>query len=199
MRVSQNLVLKDGFGASGDAEEATVRLLAVRVGGQLNCSGATISNASGPALAAEGLRVDEGAVLADGFEAVGAGGGGVVLLDEVHVRGPLQLVTRGISNSTHPQALLSLDGLTYGGIPEKLSVSQWLAILRWVTPRYAAQPYQQLAVVHRAAGHDNHVRRILIEQRRQQIRSRALTGVGERAWARFTGLTLGYGYHRGAR
>jgi len=38
------------------------------------------------------------------------------------------------------------------------------------------------------------VRKILMEQRRHQVRSRALTGSGARAWARLTGLTLGYGY-----
>jgi len=38
-------------------------------------------------------------------------------------------------------------------------------------------------------------RRTLIAQRRDQIRTRAvLDGRWERAWARFTGLTLGYGY-----
>lgn len=31
-------------------------------------------------------------------------------------------------------------------------------------------------------------------QRRDQIHRRALTGRAERTWARFTGLTLGYGY-----
>jgi hypothetical protein len=31
-------------------------------------------------------------------------------------------------------------------------------------------------------------------QRHDQIRRKALTGAGERGWARLTGLTLGFGY-----
>jgi hypothetical protein len=67
-------------------------------------------------------------------------------------------------------------------------------LIRKATPFYAAQPFQQLAAAHRAAGHDSDVRRVLMAQRRDQIRRGALSGRGERAWARFTGLTLGYGY-----
>jgi hypothetical protein len=52
-----------------------------------------------------------------------------------------------------------------------MSVAQWLILLRDGIPGYAAQPYQQLAAVHKAAGHDGDVRKILMQQRRQQIRS----------------------------
>jgi hypothetical protein len=58
---------------------------------------------------------------------------------------------------------------------------------------YAAQPYQQLALVNRAAGHDRDVREILIAQRQAQLERGVLTG-RDRLWAQFTGLTLGYGY-----
>jgi hypothetical protein len=50
------------------------------------------------------------------------------------------------------------------------------------------------SLARRAAGHDGEVRRILMAQRRDQIDRGALTGRAERAWARLTGLTLGYGY-----
>ena len=86
-----------------------------------------------------------------------------------------------------------LDGLTYPGLPRRIPPRDWLRLLREATPWYTAQPYQQLASAHRAAGHDGEVRRVLIAQRQDQI-ARALTGRGERAWARLTGLTLGYGY-----
>jgi hypothetical protein len=66
-------------------------------------------------------------------------------------------------------------------------------LLREGTLGYAAQPYQHLAAAQRAAGHDRAARRILMAQRQDQIR-RALNGRAERAWARFTGLVLGYGY-----
>jgi hypothetical protein len=44
------------------------------------------------------------------------------------------------------------------------------------------------------AGHDGEVRKVLMAQRQAQIDRSALTGRGERAWARLTGVTLGYGY-----
>jgi hypothetical protein len=90
--------------------------------------------------------------------------------------------------------------LTYAGLPLEsarlprgISVDHWLDLLRKGTPSYAAQPYQQFAAAHRAAGHDGEVRKILMKQRQDQIDRGGLTRA-ERAWARLTGLTLGYGY-----
>jgi hypothetical protein len=65
--------------------------------------------------------------------------------------------------------------------------------LRTATPAYAAQPYQQLASVYRAGGHERDVRQILIAQRQAQLDRGVLIG-RDRLWARITGLTLGYGY-----
>lgn len=73
-------------------------------------------------------------------------------------------------------------------------VTAWLALLRGGTPGYAAQPYQHLAAACRAAGHDTEARQVLVAQRREQLRSGAITGRLERLWSRVTGLTLGYGY-----
>jgi hypothetical protein len=72
-------------------------------------------------------------------------------------------------------------------------MDHWLRLFEDHSPAYAAQPYQQLAAMHRAAGHDREVRIILMAQNRDQI---ARTGVRgwDRSWARLTGLTLGYGY-----
>ncbi|WIX83215.1 hypothetical protein QRX50_21855 [Amycolatopsis carbonis] len=91
-------------------------------------------------------------------------------------------------------ARLKVDGLDYTGLPRGISSDAWLRLLSEATPAYAAQPYRQLAAAHRAAGHDREARRVLIEQRRDQIRRRALTGRAARTWARLTGLLLGYGY-----
>jgi hypothetical protein len=99
-----------------------------------------------------------------------------------------------LENRTDPQWRLDLDGLVYTGLPRGTSTREWLRLLRESSPFYAAQPYQQLAAAHRAAGHDGEVRRILMTQRRDQIDRRALTGRAERGWARLTGLVLGYGY-----
>jgi hypothetical protein len=79
-------------------------------------------------------------------------------------------------------------------VPTGISGNYWLMQLRTATSGYAAQPYQHLAAVHRAAGHDSEARRVLMAQRRDQLGRRALTGRAERTWVRLTGLTLGYGY-----
>jgi hypothetical protein len=104
----------------------------------------------------------------------------------------LVLVPARLEHIAGLQARLALDGLTYSGLPE--SSLDWLDLLRKGTKSYAAQPYQQFAAAHRAAGHDGEVRRILRAQRQDQIDRRALTGRVDRAWARLTGVTLGYGY-----
>jgi hypothetical protein len=58
---------------------------------------------------------------------------------------------------------------------------------------YAAQPYQQLAAACRTAGHDRDARRVLVEQRRDQLH-RSTSTASERRWSRTTGLTLGFGF-----
>jgi hypothetical protein len=86
-----------------------------------------------------------------------------------------------------------LDGLTYPRLPlDPLgkSTAGWLDLFGTATPAYAAQPYQQLASVYRAAGHDRDVCQILIAQRQAQLDRGVLTG-RERLWARITGITLG--------
>ncbi len=194
LQVDQTAFLWKGFEAVGAGERGTVRLRGARIGGRLDCSGAKVSNESGPALLADSLEVDQDVFLREGFEAVGAGERGTVRLTGMHLGGLLEFSADGVENRSHPQARLQVDGLTYTGVPVGLSVDEWLRLLREGTPAYAAQPYQQLAAAHRAAGHDRQVRKILIEQRRHQIRSGALTGQAARAWARLTGLSLGYGY-----
>jgi hypothetical protein len=68
-----------------------------------------------------------------------------------------------------------------------------LDLLPKATQVYAAQPYQQLAGAHRAAGDDVEVRRTLMAQRRDQIHRGGLSEP-EKYWGRLTWLTLGYGY-----
>jgi hypothetical protein len=192
MRVEE-MTLLVGMTAAGNDTIAAVRLTGARLG-WLDCTSATIRNESGPALDAVGLQVDQAAYVAGGFAAVGSGDQPVADLSGVRITGALLFDPDKIENTTNPEARLNLDGLTYTGLPVGLPLPRWLRLLRDGTPDYRAQPYQQLAAVYRAAGHDSEVRRILIAQRRDQIHRRALTGRGERAWVRITGLTLGYGY-----
>ncbi|WP_203923469.1 hypothetical protein [Rugosimonospora africana] len=194
LQVEHGMYLHNGFEAVGTGGGGAVRLLGAHIGVQLTCRGAKIRNGSGPALAADRAHIDGSVNVGDGFEANGAGQYGAVRLPGVQIGGRLGLSLNGVQNESDPQSRLLLDGLTYGGVPIGPSIDDLLGLLRHGTPVYAAQPYQQLAAGHRAAGHDRDVRRILMEQRRHQIQAKTTTGKGARAWARLTGLTLGYGY-----
>jgi hypothetical protein len=194
LRVDQSVFLSGGFQAIGTSEAGAVRLLGAHLGSQLDCIGATIRNDTGPALAADSLQVDLDVILSGGFEAVGAGSGVTLNLRQVRVGGVLEFAPARLEHTADPQARLALDGLTYAGLPVGIASRDWLRLLREATKSYAAQPYQQFAGAHRAAGHDGEVRRILMAQRQDQLDRGALTGRAERAWARLTKLTLGYGY-----
>jgi hypothetical protein len=115
-------------------------------------------------------------------------------LTGARIGGVLVFAPARLEHTTDPEARLGLDRLTYAGLPVGISSQEWLRLLREGTPAYAAQPYQQFAGAHRAAGHDGEARKILMAQRSDQINRRALTGRGERAWAWLTGKLLGYGY-----
>jgi hypothetical protein len=60
-------VFLGGFSADGG-----VRLPGAKIGGQLDCAGATLSNKSGYALVADGAEIDGGVFLRHGFSAKGA-------------------------------------------------------------------------------------------------------------------------------
>ncbi|MEU0885821.1 hypothetical protein ABZ345_45215 [Lentzea sp. NPDC005914] len=84
---------------------------------------------------------------------------------------------------------VSVDGLTYPEPPE--DTTAWLTMLRDHTFAYHPQPYQQLAAVHRAAGHEHTARKVLIAQQKD-LRRRGDPGNRLLHW--FMGVTLGYGY-----
>jgi hypothetical protein len=192
LRVREQMRLTSGFTAIGAGEDGAVRLPAAELG-RLVCDNATISNDSGPALNAQSVRVHHD-VLIRRLEM--AGGDDAVTLDltDARVGGSLRCGWEQSTTRDRRYPRIAVDGLTYAGVPVGIEPSEWLQLLAKATPEYAPQPYQQLANAHRAAGHDGQARAVLMAQRRDQIRRRALTGRGERAWTRLIGLTLGYGY-----
>jgi hypothetical protein len=196
LQVHQSVFLTGGFEAVGAGGDGAVVLAGAHIHGMLDCSGATLRNDSGPALNAYEMQVDQGALLVEKFTAVSGGIGEYETLNLANMRigGVLGFAPAKLEHTADPHARLFLDGLIYPGLPRRIAPHDWLCLLREATPWYAAQPYQQLAAAHRAAGHDGEARRVLMAQRRDQIDRRALTGRAERAWARLTGLTLGYGY-----
>ncbi|MFS8098857.1 hypothetical protein LFM09_17145 [Lentzea alba] len=191
LQVDGRVLWGPGFTAAGAGGQGAARLLLAEFGGWQG-HGVIISNDSGPGLLAGGLRVERDVMLKD-FAATGGAHGVAADLTEVTVGGGLYLTLSRLDHAD-PAHRLRVDRLVYSGVPLGIGAGEWLTLLREGTPEYEAQPYQQLAAGHRAAGHDREARRALMAQRRDQIDRRALTGRGERAWARFTGLTLGYGY-----
>ncbi|MFD9965292.1 hypothetical protein [Amycolatopsis sp. NPDC058986] len=193
--IEQDLFLRDGFSASGAGEDrAAVLLVRSRIAGQVAMDGATVGNPAGPAVSAYHLKVGQRLFLDEGLSIRGGGTGKVLNLSDARADGGLSFQPKELTHAADPGRRLSADGLRYTGLPTGIGTDAWLELLRSGTAEYTAQPYQHLAAAHRAAGHDREARRVLMAQRRDQVRRRALTGRGERAWARFTGVTLGYGY-----
>ena len=196
LNVDQDVFLCGGF--TGNGADGAVRLPGGHIGGVLNCTGATLTNDTGPALYADGLNVDQDVFLSGGFTATGGGKDDVVVnLARMGIGGVLAFCPKALEHAADPRAALDVDGLTYAGLPADppagVGSKGWLQLIRKQT-WYAAQPYQYLATALGAAGNDGEARDVLIAQRQDQIDQRALKGWRHRAWARFTGVMLGYGY-----
>jgi len=193
LQVGGELFLNDGFTASGAGATGAVRLPGARVGSQLDATGATISNDTGPALYADSLVVDSQLFLSDGFTAASGSRHAAIVLTGARVGG-IFLDLTGVKHTSGRNGTLAVNGLVYAGLPEGPTVAEWLTALAHRTPSYSAQPYQQLAAATRAAGHDGDTRKVLMAQRRDQIDRRAVTAFPERTWAKATGILLGFGY-----
>jgi hypothetical protein len=137
--------------------------------------------------------VSHGLFLWNGVELIGTGRVGAISLRDARV-GILAVDLDAVKDPDGTPGRLRVDGLTYAGPPIGASLDEWLDAFAHRTPRYTAHPYQQLASAVRSVGDDGANRKVLIAQRRDQLNRRALKGRPQRAWTRFTGLTLGYGY-----
>lgn len=282
VRLVDSLYLNDGFTAAADAADAAVRLRGARIGGLLDCGGARLTNAAGPALVADNARIEGGVLLDDGFTAAGHGPLATVRMVDAQVGGRVDLSDARLSNpagatlianrlvvagdlflrggfaslGASTKSLIRLNSARLGGLefspgvrlanpdgpalglrnataewvrfPAGLLCSPdargrcdragvvllngftyttltsdgagWQRWLHWIrdhTAEYTAQPYQQLAAVQRAAGHDRAARGILIAQQ-DDLRARGdLGGWQARARHRLWGVLAGYGYRAG--
>lgn len=194
--VARDLLADGTCTIDGSSVLGALVLLDARIDGVLWARDATIRNDAGPAVHGGGLRIGRDLYLDGGFSAAGSG----LVRSTVHLSaaqvGGLLYVTRGGVRHDDDRHRWSVDGLTYAGVPllgDRRDRDGWIDLLRRATPRYSAQPYQQLAAVHRAEGHDSDVRVILMAQRRDQIERGGLSGA-DLWWARLTGALLGFGY-----
>ncbi|MER5333750.1 hypothetical protein [Micromonospora sp. NPDC002717] len=99
-RFAARVLSLEGSTATSASELGTVRLLAAHLG-TLDCSGARLENASGPALDADGLKVDQ-SVFLRGSTATGAGERGTVRLLGAHLGGQLNCSGARLRNTTGP-------------------------------------------------------------------------------------------------
>ncbi|MGA9310301.1 MAG: hypothetical protein WBV74_08010 [Pseudonocardiaceae bacterium] len=112
LQVDGDVLLGDGFTATGQSDYGAVRLLGAHVKGQLNLNGARLTNETGPALIGDGLHID-GDVFGGGFIATGHGELGAVRLPGAHIVGQLNFNGAELANQAGP-ALIG-DGLHVDG------------------------------------------------------------------------------------
>jgi hypothetical protein len=125
LHVDQGMFLVDNFTATGVGWSGAVVLSGAHIGGQLNLSGATVTNDYGPALEAESLQVDQSMFLRDQFTASGAGAAGAVVLSGAHIGGQLSARGAKLTNDSGPalmaenlqvdQSLILRDQFTANG------------------------------------------------------------------------------------
>jgi hypothetical protein len=192
LHVAGGMYLRSGFAAIGSGADGAVNLLGARIGGNFECIKADLWNASGPALMAESLEVGKGMYLVL-FTATGGGENAAVNLTSARAGGMFIFDPTRLKHKTDSHRRLAVDGLTYAGVPERISPQGWRELLRQGTSDYAAQPYQQLAAGYRARGHDRQTRRTLMAQRDDQL-ARTRPRWPEKLWGKITKITLGYGY-----
>lgn len=193
LQVDQTLYLNGGFTAIGSGLIGTVDLFGAHIGGSLYGEGAALHNQLGPALYAPGVQVGLNLYLTVKFTATGGAAFEVVDLTGAQVGGAFLFAPKQLEHRTNPHWRLAVDGLTYTGVPGWISPQAWRELLREGTPRYAAQPYQQLAAGHRAMGDERQTRETLIAQRDDQL-ARTHPRWPEKLWGKITKVTLGYGY-----
>jgi hypothetical protein len=105
--------LEGRFRAEGAGRRGTTYLRGAQIGGELNCRGAVVTNASGPAVLADGITVDRVVYLNDGFHAEGRGEGGAVRMMSARVNGRVNCRGSRMRNPTGPA--LAADGMQVTG------------------------------------------------------------------------------------
>jgi hypothetical protein len=215
-----------GVRVTGSGEYGVIRLHSAHIGGPLDLQDAEIVNDTGPALIADGLQVDGSLILKgvratgsgergtirlhrahiggqldlEGGKLV-SNGGQTLNLQGAQVEGsvflPASLVCPEPTRTPpcpHPDRVV-VNRFTFGTI-SRVDWQDWLHLIRCHTPDYRPSPYQQLAGVERAAGHDGNARRILIAQQQDIYRRtpEALGGWWTQRFHWFWGALAGYGY-----
>jgi hypothetical protein len=171
LRVDDNLFLDEGFRATGHGERSVVLLRSAHITGQLVLRGAELTNEDGVVLDLTDAEVKT-----------------IFVSPEV-------VCPQGVADASNCDAgarRVNLSGFVYTSL-EDSHWSQWLHLIIRHTNRYRPQPYQQLAAVRRAAGHDADARKILIAQQ-QDLHKRGDLGGWHKTRHYLWGKLGCYGY-----
>jgi hypothetical protein len=172
LRVDSDVYLV-GLTANGGGELASLHLPGAHIRGDLELSGSVI------AAGEQRLILD---------------------LEHAHVEGRLSLFDEPFWHDVFrrpedQQAQVLLSGFTYLAQPQQPCTQTWLQVLQTCTPRYAPQPYRQLAEACRKDGDEEQAKAVLIAQ--QDAFHATLDDRMARSWHRLSGVTVRYGYRPG--
>lgn len=173
MTIETDIYCSDGFRADG-----TLSLAGARVGGLLNLSGGRLNSSSGVALNMQRAQVEE-----------------VLLRPAEPIEGSVDMTYARLKLLRDDPATWApkyqLDGLTYDMIDPPLTGGDRLKWLERDNDGYAAQPYERLATIYGALGHDGERRRVLLAKQRHRRTTQSLPN---KLWGYAQDLTVGYGY-----
>ncbi|OAN48877.1 hypothetical protein A6A05_02515 [Magnetospirillum moscoviense] len=180
LRVDRSLLLRRS------TVKGRVYLIGADIGGSLECSGSYLDGGDEPALRADMLKVAGAIFLRNGFRANGA-----LVLDRAHV---------GALNDSPDcwptqKGGLELNGFTYGALAAHCGLDSD-SRLRWLhlQPKlnyFDPQPYEQLAKVMKAQGHNADARAVLIAKERDR---RPFLQWHKRVLSVLFDVLVGYGY-----
>jgi sRNA-binding regulator protein Hfq len=113
LRVDGSIFLRNGFTATGNGTQGTIRLASAQIASDLEMDSAELTNTSGPALNANQLRVGGSIFLRNGFTATGNGKTGTIFLIGADVAGSLEMDSAKLTNTSGPA--LNANQLRVGG------------------------------------------------------------------------------------
>jgi len=167
----------------GDAQvEGEVNLRGAKINGTLWCDGAHLDNSDGYVLFGPDCRVGGTFLFRLAKPAVGK-----IDLSSAQVVGPL------VDNLASWPTTLNLRDFSYRSLGgDDTDPSQRLEWLGRSEP-FSPDVYTQLAEVYRRSGEEGHAREVAIERERERTKQPDLSP-WVRAWRRFFGCTVAYGY-----
>ncbi|WP_041832500.1 hypothetical protein [Actinoplanes sp. N902-109] len=173
-RVAGVATLGQGFRADGHGDRPTVALRDTTIGRHLRLDRGMARAAEPPFSALELTSVTATRILlTPDFLCSGAGPAG----------------------DWRPDGFVTVNALSMTDLRgDRFESARWREILTRRSTRYSAQPYQKIAALYRALGHEATAREFLIAQQRDLRRRGSLGGYRQRAWHAAMDTLVGYGY-----